>query len=337
MFVEVFWFVNRYVYVSITHKLFIVYTVYTRCTNTYNISVGEAKKLHVDLTKVNKTQGTIVDKQQLNPFTKKITIYAPAIAAKAKAGQFVILKVHTDSERIPLTLSSWDKEKGTITNIFQEIGYSTTELGALQVGEKILNIAGPLGKPSEIQNFGVAAVVCGGLGTAVAYPVTKALKVAGNRVISIMGARNKDLFILEDEMLAVSDETFFTSDDGSKGQKGFVSDILRSLIAKNYNINIVFAIGPPIMMSVIADITRLYSIKTIVSLNPIMIDGMGMCGACRVTIGDKVQFACVDGPEFDAHKVNFKELMQRLKSYCSEEKHILTVQKTGSTCQCHGQ
>ena len=200
-----------------------------------------------------------------------------------------------------------------------------------------MNVAGPLGNPSEIKNFGVAAIVCGGLGTAVAYPVAKALKEAGNRVISIMGARTKQLFILEDEMRAVSDEVFFTSDDGTKGQKGFVSDILNSLIAKNYNFNIVFAIGPPIMMNVIADITRPYGIKTIASLNPIMVDGMGMCGACRVSIRDKIQFACVDGPEFDAHEVNFKELMLRLKSYCTEEKHILTVQKSGGTCQCHGQ
>ena len=290
-----------------------------------------------NIKKIDKTQGTIIDKQQLNSVTKKITIYAPAIAAKAKAGQFIILKVHSDSERIPLTLSSWDKEKGTITNIFQEIGYSTTELGSLKVGEKILNVAGPLGNSSEIKNFGVAAVVCGGLGTAVAYPIAKALKEAGNKVISIMGARNKDLFILEDEIRAISDEVFFTSDDGTKGQKGFVSDVLKSLIAKNYNFNIVFAIGPPIMMSVIADITRPYGIKTIASLNPIMVDGMGMCGACRVSIGDKTQFACVDGPEFDAHQVNFKELMQRLKSYSMEEKHILTVQKPGGTCQCHAQ
>jgi ferredoxin--NADP+ reductase len=289
------------------------------------------------IKKIDKTQGTIVEKHQLNSVTKKITLYAPAIATKAKAGQFVILKVHPDSERIPLTLSSWDKEKGTITHIFQEIGYSTTELGALEVGEKIMNVAGPLGNASEIKNFGVAAVVCGGLGTAVAYPVAKTLKEAGNRVISIMGARTKELFILEDEMRAVSDEVFFTSEDGTKGQKGFVSDILKSLIAKNYNFNIVFAIGPPIMMNVIADITRPYGIKTIASLNPIMVDGMGMCGACRVSIGDKIQFACVDGPEFDAHQVNFKELMLRLKSYCTEEKHILTVQKSGGICQCHGQ
>jgi ferredoxin--NADP+ reductase len=282
------------------------------------------------------TPGTIVEKQQLNPVTKKITIYAPAIAAKAKAGQFVIFKVHTDSERIPLTLSSWDNKKGTISHIFQEVGFSTQELGHLNIGEKIQNVAGPLGNPSEIENFGTAAVICGGLGTAVAYPVAKALKEAGNKVISIIGARSKDLFILEDEMNAVSDEVYFSSDDGTKGQKGFVSDILKALIAKNVKIDIVFAIGPPIMMSVIADITRPYGIKTIASLNPIMVDGMGMCGACRVTIGDQTKFACVDGPEFDAHQVNFRELMSRLKSYCEEEKHILTVQKPGGTCQCHG-
>jgi len=179
-------------------------------------------------------------------------------------------------------------------------------------------------------------VVCGGLGTAVAYPVAKALKEAGNKVISIVGARNKELFILEDEMKAVSNEIYFTTDDGSNGNKGFVSEVLKGLIAKNVQIDIVFAIGPPIMMSVIADLTRPYAIKTIASLNPIMVDGMGMCGACRVSIGDKTKFACVDGPEFDAHQVNFKELMQRLKSYCTEEKHITTTVKPGEACQCHG-
>lgn len=283
------------------------------------------------------TQGTIVNKQQLNSVTKKVTIYAPDIAVKAKAGQFVILKVHADSERIPLTLSSWNKQNGTISHIFQEVGFSTKELGALIEGDRIMNVAGPLGNPSEIKKFGVAAVVCGGLGTAVAYPVAKALKEAGNHVISIIGSRTSELFILEDEMKEVSDEVFFSSDDGSKGQKGFVSDILKALIAQNYNFNVVFAIGPPIMMSVIADITRPYGIKTIASLNPIMVDGMGMCGACRVSIDNKTQFACVDGPEFDAHKVNFKELMHRLKSYCAEEKHIsVSTQKIGGTCTCHG-
>jgi len=290
----------------------------------------------LETTRQNTLQiNQVVEKQQLNSVTKKITIYAPDIAAKAKAGQFVIFKVREDSERIPLTLSSWNKENGTITHIFQEVGYSTIELGHLQVGEKILNVAGPLGNPSEIKNFGTAAVICGGLGTAVAYPVAKALKEAGNKIVSIIGARTKELFILENEMKAVSDEVFFSSDDGTKGQKGFVSDILKALIAKNYNFNIVFAIGPPIMMSVIADITRPYSIKTVANLNPIMVDGMGMCGACRVTIGDKIQFACVDGPEFDAHQVNFKELMQRLKCYCSEEKQATQTWKSGGDCKCH--
>ena len=279
----------------------------------------------------------VVEKKVLNSVTKKITVYAPDIAAKAHAGQFAIFKVRQDSERIPLTLSSWDKEKGTISHIFQEVGYSTIELGSLHVDDKIMHIAGPLGNPSEISNFGTAVVICGGLGTAVAYPVAKALKEAGNKVVSIVGARNAELFILEDEMTAVSDEIYFTTDDGSKGQKGFVSDVLKKLIAKNVQINIVFAIGPPIMMSVIADITRPYGIKTIASLNPIMVDGMGMCGACRVSIGNKTQFACVDGPEFDAHKVNFKELMQRLKSYCTEENNLsLAYQKPGESCQCHG-
>jgi ferredoxin--NADP+ reductase len=280
----------------------------------------------------------VVEKKVLNSVTKKLTIYAPDIAAKARAGQFVIFKVRQDSERIPLTLSSWDKEKGTISHIFQEVGYSTIELGKLHVDDKIMHIAGPLGNASEIENFGTAVVVCGGLGTAVAYPVAKALKDAGNKVISIVGARNKDLFILEDEMKAVSTEIYFTTDDGSNGTKGFVSDVLKSLIEKNEKIDIVFAIGPPIMMSVIADLTRPYKIKTIASLNPIMVDGMGMCGACRVTVDNQVKFACVDGPEFDAHKVNFKELMQRLKSYCTEEKNLsLAYQKPGeNNCQCHG-
>ncbi|MCW4024055.1 MAG: sulfide/dihydroorotate dehydrogenase-like FAD/NAD-binding protein [Candidatus Bathyarchaeota archaeon] len=278
----------------------------------------------------------VVEKIVLNSVTKKITVYAPDIAEKAKAGQFVIFKIRQDSERIPLTLSSWDKEKGTISHIFQEVGYSTKELGSLEVEDHIMHIAGPLGNPSEIENFGTAAVICGGLGTAVAYPVAKALKEAGNKVISIVGARNAELFILEDEMTAVSDEIYFTSDDGSKGQKGFVSDVLKSLIAKNIKFDIVFAIGPPIMMSVIADITRPYGIKTIASLNPIMVDGMGMCGACRVTIGNETKFACVDGPEFDAHLVNFKELMQRLKSYCTEEKNLMQAHEHhGGNCQCH--
>jgi len=277
----------------------------------------------------------ITAKKQLNPVIKEITIYAPDIAAKAKAGQFVIFRVNQDSERIPLTLASWNKEQGTITHIVQEIGFSTAELGNLEVGQTIQNVVGPLGNATEIENFGTTVVICGGLGTAVAYPVARALKEAGNKVISIIGARSKELFILEDEMSAVSDEIYFTSDDGTKGQKGFVSDVLKSLLEKNYQINRAFAIGPPIMMSVIADITRPYGIKTIASLNPIMVDGMGMCGACRVTIAGKTEFACVDGPEFDAHKVDFKELMLRLRGYCKEEKQALSFEPTRGQCKCH--
>jgi ferredoxin--NADP+ reductase len=280
----------------------------------------------------------ILQKQQLNPQVKLLKIHAQNIAQKAQPGQFVILKAHTNSERIPLTLANWDKHDGTITLIFQEVGFSTTELGTLEVGENIENLAGPLGKPSDIQRYGKVAVVCGGVGTAVAYPIAKALKEVKNCVVTIMGARNKDLFILTPEMISVSNEFYFTTDDGTKGTKGFVTDVLKTLLAEGYKFDVVFAVGPPIMMSAVAEVTRPFGIKTIVSLNPIMVDGMGMCGACRVSVGETIQFACVDGPEFDAHQVNFKELVQRLKSYQTEEK--VTTQcnvLVGGNCTCHSQ
>jgi ferredoxin--NADP+ reductase len=289
----------------------------------------------------------IIQKQQLNPQVKLLKIHAPSIAKKAKAGQFVILKAHINSERIPLTLATWEKDTGTITLIFQEVGYSTTELGSMQVGEKIQNLAGPLGNPSEIRNFGKVVMVCGGVGTAAAYPIAKALKEARNHVTTIMGARNKDMFILEEEMKAVSDEFYLSTDDGSKGKKGFVSDILKNILfstmsygsislRNSYGFDVAYAIGPPLMMNAISEVTRPYGIKTVVSLNPIMVDGMGMCGACRVSVGDKTQFACVDGPEFDAHQVNFKELTQRLKSYSDEEKYSSQFNGTlGGACSCH--
>ncbi len=286
---------------------------------------------------VQEANYVILEKQQLNPQVKQIIVYAPEIAAKAQAGQFVILKTHKNSERVPLTLAAWEKEIGTITIIFQEVGYSTIELGSLGVGEKIENLAGPLGKPSEVKNYGKVTMVCGGVGTAASYPIAKALKEAGNRVTTIMGARNKDLLILEAEMRSVSDAFYITTDDGSKGQKGFVSDVLKTLIANGSEFNVVYAVGPPIMMMAVSQVTQPFGVKTIVSLNPIMVDGMGMCGACRVSVGGKTKFACVDGPEFDAHQVNFKELMQRLKSFSNEEKLTIQVNgKLGETCVCHG-
>ena len=278
----------------------------------------------------------ILDKQDLSPQVKQITIYAPEIAEKAKAGQFVILRVDDEGERIPLTLVEWDNTEGTITLIFQEIGASTKKLATFQVGDEILNVAGPLGNPSDIRNYGLAAVVCGGVGTAAAYPIAKALKETGNTVVSIVGARNQGLLILEEEMKGVSDEFYISTDDGSKGHKGFVSDVLKALIDKKYQFNIVYAIGPPMMMRTTTEVTRPFAIKTVVSLNPIMVDGMGMCGACRVSIGGLTKFACIDGPEFDAHKTNFEELIKRLKEYPSEEKQATDFREKrgGGTCTC---
>jgi ferredoxin--NADP+ reductase len=283
---------------------------------------------------ITPTAYKILEKIELTPQIKQIKIYAPEIAAKAKAGQFVILRVDDESERIPLTLVSWDNKAGTITVIYQEIGLSTKKLSCLQLQDKIMNVAGPLGNPSDIKNYGVAAVICGGVGTAAAYPIAKALKEAGNTVISIMGARTEGLLILTEEMKQVSNEFHISTDDGSKGCKGFVSDILKSLLNKNYKFNIVYAIGPPIMMKTISDVTRPYGIKTIVSLNPIMVDGMGMCGACRVSVGGATKFACVDGPEFDAHSVEFDELIKRLKKYPQEEKSVIDFhEKAGGICK----
>ena len=277
---------------------------------------------------------TIMEKHELSQQVKQIKIFAPEIADKAKAGQFVILRTDEEGERIPLTLVSWDKSEGTITIIFQEVGLSTKKLGAFKKGEQIPNLIGPLGNPSNIKFYGIVAVVCGGVGTAAAYPIAKALKEAGNKVVSIIGARNKDLLILEEDMKKVSDEFYISTDDGSKGQKGFVSNVLKSLIDKKYEFNIVYAIGPPIMMKTISEVTKPYSIKTIVSLNPIMVDGMGMCGACRVTVGGQTKFACVDGPEFDAHQTNFEELIKRLKVYPSEEKQAVDFHQhhKGGSC-----
>lgn len=265
----------------------------------------------------------ILEKMELAPKIKLLKISAPTIAKKARAGQFVIIRIDEKGERFPLTLADWEQEKGTVTLVFLEVGVSTMKLGALEVGEKILDLVGPLGNPSEIKNYGTVAVVCGGVGTAAAYPIVKALKEVGNQIISIIGARSKELLILEDELRRYSDELYVSTDDGSKGHKGFVSDVLKMLIEKGRNLDLAYAIGPPLMMRATVNVAKVYSLRTIVSLNPIMVDGCGMCGACRVTVGDETKFACLDGPEFDGSIVDFDELIKRLRVYRSQEEQAL--------------
>jgi len=265
----------------------------------------------------------VISKKELAPKIKSIEVEAPEIAQKAQPGQFVILRIDENGERFPLTIVDWNKIKGSITLIFLEIGVSTEKLGALNVGDTIFDVLGPLGNPSDIERFGSVCVIGGGVGTASAFPIARGFKQAGNKVVSIVGAKTAGLLILEDDMRKVSDELFISTDDGSKAHKGFVSDVLKNLIEKGYHFDVVYAIGPTVMMRAVAETTRPYAIKTIVSLNPIMVDGMGMCGACRVSVGDKTRFACVDGPEFDAHMVNFGELLKRQMVYMSEEKASL--------------
>ncbi|NTU91275.1 MAG: sulfide/dihydroorotate dehydrogenase-like FAD/NAD-binding protein [Chlorobiaceae bacterium] len=251
---------------------------------------------------------------------KKFEIEAPRIAKKRKAGQFVMLRLEENGERFPLTIADSDPEKGTITIIAQGAGKSTRALNRMEAGDMITDVVGPLGTPSHIENFGTAVSIGGGVGTAIAYPTAAALKAAGNYVITINGARTRDLVILEEEMKAVSDEAYITTDDGSYGFNGFVTQKLQELIDSGRKIDFVLAIGPIPMMKAVAEVTRPYGIKTMVSLNPIMIDGTGMCGGCRVTVGNEIRFACVDGPEFDAHQVDFKNLADRNRIYQKEEK-----------------
>jgi len=246
-------------------------------------------------------------------------ILAPEIARKRKAGQFVILKVNEQGERIPLTIVDSDGENGTITIIFQIVGKTTALMAALNIGDDIQDVQGPLGNPTEIENFGHVVCIGGGVGVGVIYPITKALKEAGNRVTSIIGARTQSLIILEEEMKAASNELIVTTDDGSYGVHGFVSNVLQKIIDGGEKIDRVYAIGPVPMMKAIANLTRPYGIKTIVSLNAIMVDATGMCGACRVSVGGKTKFTCVDGPEFDGHQVDFDLLTNRLRMYCEQE------------------
>ena len=245
-------------------------------------------------------------------------ISAPLIAKKAKPGQFVILKANETGERIPLTMADTDPKKGTITIIYQVVGKSTALFKSLQVGETFQDIIGPLGQPTHIEKLGTVVCVGGGTGVAVIHPITRALKEAGNNVIAIIGARNKDLLILEDKMKAASNELTVCTDDGSYGHHGFVTDILKETLEKE-DVKLVVGIGPVPMMKFVCKMTGEYKVRTLVSLNAIMVDGTGMCGCCRVSVGGKTRFACVDGPEFDGHQVNFDELSQRLQAYKEEE------------------
>jgi len=275
----------------------------------------------------------IIEKKELAPKIKSIDIYAPAVSEKAQAGQFVILRTDKKGERIPLTLVDWNRQKGTIRLIFLEVGVSTEKLGSLKVSDTISDVCGPLGNPSEIKKYGTVCIIGGGVGTASAFPIARGFKQAGNKVVVLIAAKTANLLILEDEMKKVADEVHVCTDDGTKGVKGFAVNALKDLIDKGYKFDVVYAIGPTIMMRSIADATKPYNIRTIVSLNPIMVDGMGMCGACRVTVGGKTRFACVDGPEFDAHQVDFGELMKRQMAFLTEEK--LSLQRLQEKrCSC---
>lgn len=263
---------------------------------------------------------TIVKKEILNPQVILMDIESPEIARKARPGQFIILRVVEGGERIPLTIADYDKEKGTVTIIFQMVGKTTGMLGELNEGDSLLDFVGPLGVASHLEGVKKAAVIGGGLGTAIAYPQAKELHNMGAKVDTIIGFRNKDLIILEDELEEVSDNLYITTDDGSNGNKGFVTDVLKDLIEKGNNYDMVIAIGPLVMMKAVSELTRPYGIKTIVSMNPVMIDGTGMCGGCRLTVGGETKFACVDGPDFDGHLVDFNEAMRRQGMYKDFEK-----------------
>lgn len=265
----------------------------------------------------------IIKKDKINENVSRIIVEAPHIARAAKPGNFVVIIPTENAERIPLTIADADLTKGTISIIFQIVGATTKLLDSLPVGTELPNLLGPLGHPSEIENFGLVVVVGGGVGIAEIYPLVKALRAAGNEVITIIGARCKDLLIYQQELSVVSNQLLVTTDDGSCGRKGFVSDELKELIAAGKKIARVIAVGPVPMMKVCCDVTKDHGIKTIVSLNPIMLDATGMCGACRVTVAGKTRFACVEGPEFDGHEVDFDELVARLKPYKDVERQAL--------------
>ena len=276
----------------------------------------------------------IVDKQNVGPNLTQYEINAPRIAKSRQCGQFVMVRVDENGERLPLTVAQTNPEAGTITLIVQTVGKSTLQMSQLQVGESFQDVAGPMGQPSHIEKFGTVVVIGGGLGTAVIYPQAIALREVGNKIVTIIGARNKDLVILEKQLGAYSDQLIVTTDDGSAGKKGLVTDALRELIENpDQPVDAVYCAGPVVMMKFVAETTRPFKIPTVVSLNPIMVDGTGMCGGCRVTVGGETKFACVDGPEFDGHDVDYNELMDRLTTYKNSEQRALETFEKKHKCR----
>ncbi len=263
----------------------------------------------------------ILKKEPLNPTVTRMVIDAPHIARKAEPGQFIILRVHEDGERIPLTIADFDREQGTVTIIFQIVGATTELLNHLEAGDSLHDFVGPLGRPSEVEGLKKVAVVGGGVGCAIAYPIAKKLHQLGAEVHAIVGFRSKDLVILEEEFKAASDKLVVMTDDGSYGEKGLVTNALERLIDAGERYDEVIAIGPLVMMKFVTQLTKQHNIKTVVSMNPIMIDGTGMCGGCRLTVGSKTKFACVDGPDFDGFEVDFDEAMARNTMYRPFERH----------------
>ncbi|MCX5782472.1 MAG: sulfide/dihydroorotate dehydrogenase-like FAD/NAD-binding protein [Elusimicrobia bacterium] len=274
----------------------------------------------------------ITYKKTLSENVTLIKVVAPEIAKRAQPGQFVVIRINEKGERIPLTIAGQNNQEGTIDIIFQSVGKTTYALASLKEGDFIQDVLGPLGHPTDIQKLGTVVCIAGGVGAAEIFPIARAYKNAGNNVITILGARTKDLLILQKELTEASNKFLTITDDGSSGEKGFVSTVLVNLIEKKVQIDLIYAIGPVPMMKAISDMTKTANIKTVVSLNPIMVDATGMCGACRVSIDGHTKFACVDGPEFDAHKVNWEELGSRLSLFKDKEK--IALEKYQNECQC---
>lgn len=262
----------------------------------------------------------IAYREDLAPNIHLFKVLAPAVARKAREGQFVMLMVDEKGERIPLTVAGYDRDEGTVTVIFMEVGKTTRKLASLEVGDSLYSFLGPLGVATHIEKFGTVVCVGGGFGVATTVPIARAMKEAGNTVISVMGFRNKDLMFWEDELRRVSDEVYITTDDGSYGRKGVVTEPLKEMMEQGRQIDLVMAIGPAIMMKFVSKTTQPFGVKTIVSLNPVLVDGTGLCGGCRVSIGGETMFACVDGPDFDGHQVDWELLMSRQRVYLDEEK-----------------